>query len=515
MKQIWMSAILVLGVGYAATIPYQGLATDAKNNSKADSSYAVGFALYSDSIGGTALWNESQNIATKNGLLSTTLGLITTIPDNLFHGSALYLSVSFDGGSEGTRVLLGTTPWATAAGKSGSSGFADSAGKAAGLNDSVAALRSIFASQMDSMKALRDAMAAQGAAIVSKDRVGKAHVADSAKVTAGLNDSVRALRLAIDDSTRCLRNGLADTILTLCSNALGDSVHFVRANVHDTADGLQVRIKDTSLALRATIVDSAASYRAGLTNSAKALRDTAANLRKALFKLNATANTRARAIASLASRVDALLTLLSSLNHGSAWNTAVSYGYLKDSRDGQGYLTVLIGSQTWMAQNLSYRNVTGSTDTVGVCYNNSSDSCAKYGRLYTWAEVMQGASSSRASPSGVKGVCPAGWHVPSDTEWTTMLHVVDTANTVDGKMLKSTNGWATNTGTDSYGFRALPGGDFGGASFSDVGSSGYWWSASERNATSAWRRYMSYGLDFVRGYNYDKTDRYSLRCLKD
>ena len=105
MKRIWMGAILALGTAYAATLPYQGLATDAKNNPKVDGSYSVGFALYSASSGGSALWSESQSVATKKGLFSATLGSISIIPDNLFQGSPLYLGVSFDGGSEGGRVL--------------------------------------------------------------------------------------------------------------------------------------------------------------------------------------------------------------------------------------------------------------------------------------------------------------------------------------------------------------------------------------------------------------------------
>lgn len=99
----------------------------------------------------------------------------------------------------------------------------------------------------------------------------------------------------------------------------------------------------------------------------------------------------------------------------SIWNTAITYRILLDSRDGKSYRTVKIGTQIWMAQNLNYsNNTTGSSDTVGVCYNNSADLCAKYGRLYTWAEVMAGSTSSASIPSGVQGIYPSGWHVPSD-----------------------------------------------------------------------------------------------------
>src|ERR1035437_3883604 len=162
------------------------------------------------------------------------------------------------------------------------------------------------------------------------------------------------------------------------------------------------------------------------------------------------------------------------------WNTSITYGTLTDSRDSKSYKTLVIGTQTWMAENLNYA---GTGTTVGVCYNSRADSCAKYGRLYTWAEAMAGSTSSSASPSGVQGVCPTGWHVPSDAEWTTMQTVVDPTNTTDGTKLKSTSGWnSSGNGTDTYGFRALPGGGIVGGASDMVGSYGGWWSATEYDA---------------------------------
>lgn len=195
-------------------------------------------------------------------------------------------------------------------------------------------------------------------------------------------------------------------------------------------------------------------------------------------------------------------------------NPSIVYGYVTDSRDGQLYRTVTIGTQTWMAQNLNYRNTTGSSDTVGVCYNNSADSCAKYGRLYTWSEVMNGSTSSATSPSGVQGICPTGWHVPSDAEWHTLIAVsMDSATSATN--LKSTSGWISRNGTDTYGFRALPGGYVSGTSFNYVGYYGYWWSATEYGAADAWSRGMDNRGAYVYRYNYFKTYGFSLRCSKD
>ncbi|MFI4955126.1 MAG: FISUMP domain-containing protein, partial [Gammaproteobacteria bacterium] len=90
-------------------------------------------------------------------------------------------------------------------------------------------------------------------------------------------------------------------------------------------------------------------------------------------------------------------------------------GPLVDMRDGKQYKTVCIGNQTWMAENLNY-DASGS-----VCYNNDPANCAIYGRLYDWNTIMQGALSSTSVPSGVQGVCPKGWHVPSKAEFDTLM----------------------------------------------------------------------------------------------
>ena len=195
------------------------------------------------------------------------------------------------------------------------------------------------------------------------------------------------------------------------------------------------------------------------------------------------------------------------------WTNGITYGSVTDSRDGKAYKTVKIGTQRWMAENLNYA---GSGTTVGVCYNSSADSCTKYGRLYTWAEVMAGSTSSSTSPSGVQGVCPSGWHVPSDTEWTILTTYIGGESSA-GSKLKSTSGWyGSGNGTDTYGFRALPGGYVCGGSSCDVGIGGNWWSATDSVAFRAWYRNMGYDYAFVyRNYYGNKTNGFSLRCSQD
>ena len=183
-----------------------------------------------------------------------------------------------------------------------------------------------------------------------------------------------------------------------------------------------------------------------------------------------------------------------------------------DSRDGNSYNGIAIGTQVWMAENLNY-DATGSR-----CYNNSVDSCEKYGRRYDWSTAMGGAYSSDDVPSGVQGVCPAGWHLPSSAEWDTLINFVGGSSTA-GRKLKSTRGWTTSSGragngTDEYGFSALPGGCYGCNVSYTAGQYGHWWSTKQFDSVSAW--YVNMGTDNSTIWgNGHKEDGYSVRCVQD
>ena len=181
-----------------------------------------------------------------------------------------------------------------------------------------------------------------------------------------------------------------------------------------------------------------------------------------------------------------------------------------DSRDGQTYDIVIIGSQAWFAENLNYET------SNSWWYDNNSANGDIYGRLYTWDAAMT--------------ACPSGWHLPSrDEEWKMLEGNTDTQYGVGdpewdgfgyrgydvGKRLKTTTGWFENTGTDAVGFSALPGGyrDTDG-NFANLGNFGYWWSATE-GTPHAWYRNLNYGNNKVGSYDYDKENGFSVRCLKD
>jgi len=177
-----------------------------------------------------------------------------------------------------------------------------------------------------------------------------------------------------------------------------------------------------------------------------------------------------------------------------------------DERDGKEYVYVVIGMQTWMAENLNY-DAEGSK-----CYNDSLENCAKYGRLYDWATAMNNSASSSANPSRVRGICPAGWHLPSKAEWNEMTDYIGGEST-EGIKLKAKSDWGNyGNGIDDYGFSALPGG-FGssGGYFGNASYNGYWWSA-EDSSYSAYYRFIR--NDAIWSSN-DKSSLFSVRCVKD
>ena len=202
--------------------------------------------------------------------------------------------------------------------------------------------------------------------------------------------------------------------------------------------------------------------------------------------------------------------------------------------DGNVYSTVTIGTQVWMQENLKvskYRdgsaipNKISNTDwynaTSGAftIYNNDTINNTLFGKLYNWYAV--------ADP---RGLCPSGWHVPTNSEWYTLENYLDpTVNDsnatgyvgtdLGGKLKAVSSLWTNpNTGaTNSSGFTALPGGNRNyGGSFLDIRNSGYWWSSTQVSSSYSWFRYLnSGGANSVRGNSFGGTDGFSVRCLKD
>jgi uncharacterized protein (TIGR02145 family) len=209
---------------------------------------------------------------------------------------------------------------------------------------------------------------------------------------------------------------------------------------------------------------------------------------------------------------------------------------------GESYPTVQIGTQCWFAKNLNVGTmITGTSDQTNngtiekYCYNNSPANCTTYGGLYQWAEAVQyqnGASNSTspnpAFTGNVRGICPTGWHLPSDAEYCTLTTFLDAtvncgtfgwSGTDAGGKMKSVSGlWTSpNIGaTNSSGFSALPGGfrDTTG-NFGYIGDFTNFWSTSEYSATASVRRYLTSSNSNIYRYNDPKNYGFSARCTQD
>jgi uncharacterized protein (TIGR02145 family) len=206
--------------------------------------------------------------------------------------------------------------------------------------------------------------------------------------------------------------------------------------------------------------------------------------------------------------------------------------------DGNIYQAVQIGDQCWMAENLNVTRNSSGANIGRICYSNNLANCELYGGLYTWATMMNGSASSNGNPSGVQGICPNGWHIPSDAEWTELTdylinNYLDITASNVGNKLKSCRQvssplggdcststhprWdynATYYGTNDFGFSALPGGRLYGGSFDSLGSYGYWWSSTE-NSSNAWYRGMGYYHGGVHRDSNNQWTDYAVRCVRD
>jgi len=178
-------------------------------------------------------------------------------------------------------------------------------------------------------------------------------------------------------------------------------------------------------------------------------------------------------------------------------------GSFTDPRDGKVYRTVMIGKQTWMAENLDWAG------NGGVYYKNaSSPPFARAGRLYSWQQAMSAS--------------PPGWHLPSDTEWEILVNFAGGIYAA-GERLRATSGWknsknkngtsSNGNGTDAYGFTALPSGYYSpNCDFRYDGCDGRWWSSSKGGINVC---KVSHDTPCAKILGTAKDFLCSVRCLKD
>ena len=206
---------------------------------------------------------------------------------------------------------------------------------------------------------------------------------------------------------------------------------------------------------------------------------------------------------------------------------AGKYGEILDERDNQVYKTVQIGEQIWMAENLNYETYR-SWCGGGIGYVEGN--CATYGRLYTWAAAMDRSEGdcgyshdcTTLGWGNVQGVCPNGWHVPSEDEWDALIAVVG-GRDIAGQKLKAQTGWNAYSGIineDAVGFSALPAGFSNNGHLNDVGDDVFFWSATQSSCHSAYDVDLYYNYDgvYLKFGNLNLSMKYyghSVRCVRD
>ncbi|MCD4664632.1 MAG: hypothetical protein K8R68_05110 [Bacteroidales bacterium] len=205
---------------------------------------------------------------------------------------------------------------------------------------------------------------------------------------------------------------------------------------------------------------------------------------------------------------------------------------LEDNRDGQKYSTVQIGTHCWMAENINIGTIiNGSNNQIDngtiekFCYSNNVDNCNVYGGLYQWPEMMQ-----YNTTQATQGICPAGWHVPTDNEWKILEGFADSQYGIGnpiwdslgfrgsdvGLNLKSVGGWdAGYSGADLYDFTARAGGarDETGWFFGEY-QYAYFWSSNE-SGSEAWSRSLRFWSEQIIRWERAKDRGQSVRCLKN
>jgi uncharacterized protein (TIGR02145 family) len=225
------------------------------------------------------------------------------------------------------------------------------------------------------------------------------------------------------------------------------------------------------------------------------------------------------------------------ITYGDEINFSTVGGTVTDY-DGNEYKIIQVGNQIWMAENLRTTHYTDGTlinliedntawsalteTSIAYCYyDNSIINSNTYGNLYTWSAAMNAASSSNGNPSGVQGVCPEEWHMPSDSEWVELEDYLSNNgySGIEGYALKSTYDWNSNgNGDDNWGFAVLPGGYRNAdGTFSNLGL-GYqadFLSTTEFSNYEAWARSFIYSNSTLRRFSNTKRYGFSVRCIKD
>lgn len=198
----------------------------------------------------------------------------------------------------------------------------------------------------------------------------------------------------------------------------------------------------------------------------------------------------------------------------------------------QEYNTIQVFSQCWLKENLNVgvkipgiQEMTSNGIVEKYCYNNNDTYCDQWGGLYTWDEMMQ-----YSALPGIQGICPPGWHIPTDDEIKILEGVIDSQHQIGelewdgwdfrgldiGYRLKSTSVWIYNgNGIDSHGFTLFPAGlRFSDGSFTHSLNHAYIWSSNEEAGSYGWGR-LIYTFNESCRNSYNQDYGLSVRCIRD
>ncbi|HJX72132.1 MAG TPA: FISUMP domain-containing protein, partial [Bacteroidales bacterium] len=188
--------------------------------------------------------------------------------------------------------------------------------------------------------------------------------------------------------------------------------------------------------------------------------------------------------------------------------------------DGNSYKTVQIGEQIWMRENLrSLHDADGTPITDVQVYDNDENNAFTYGRLYTWNAVMNGSPSSLSIPSGVQGICPDGWRLPSDNEWYTLIKYLGGPADAGARMKEAgTVHWERpNEGAENTSYLTVrPAGSMQSGNFYSLGTVAAFWSTAE--CYQIYARYVFLNNLSTRAVIYNDGNRsacLSVRCIKN
>jgi len=192
---------------------------------------------------------------------------------------------------------------------------------------------------------------------------------------------------------------------------------------------------------------------------------------------------------------------------------------------GKTYNTVTIGSQVWLKENLDVGTrldgTVAQTDNSTIekyCLNNDLANCTTYGGLYQWAEAVAytNGATNTSSPSpaftgNVQGICPSGWHIPTEAEYETLGSTVSNNSNALKAVGQGTGGGA---GTNTSGFSALLAGDYSNGSF--FGNYAFFWTSTQYDVTNTYAPWLYFNTSTINlGYRSSKAYGFSVRCVKN